>query len=47
MERALYERGIRTFILDGGNVRIGLSSDLDFRAACCEENIRLIVKASH
>ena len=40
VERALYARGIRTYILDGDNVRTGLNSDLDFSAESREENIR-------
>ena len=33
VERELHQRGIRTYILDGDNVRTGLNSDLDFSAA--------------
>ena len=29
VERELHQQGIRTFILDGDNVRTGLNSDLD------------------
>jgi adenylylsulfate kinase len=46
VERALYLKGIRTFILDGDNVRAGLNSDLDFSAASREENIRRIAHVS-
>ena len=46
VERELHEHGIRTFILDGDNVRTGLNSDLDFSAASREENIRRIAHAS-
>ena len=42
VERKLHQQGIRTFILDGDNVRTGLNSDLDFSAASREENIRRI-----
>jgi adenylylsulfate kinase len=46
VERELHQRGIRTYILDGDNVRAGLNSDLDFSAASREENIRRIAHVS-
>ena len=46
VERDLHQQGIRTFILDGDNVRTGLNSDLDFSAASREENIRRIAHVS-
>jgi adenylylsulfate kinase len=46
VERELHQHGIRTFILDGDNVRAGLNSDLDFSAASREENIRRIAHVS-
>ncbi|MDC0614602.1 adenylyl-sulfate kinase [Schleiferiaceae bacterium] len=46
VERELHQKGIRTFILDGDNVRTGLNSDLDFSAASREENIRRIAHVS-
>jgi len=46
VERTLHERGIRTYILDGDNVRTGLNSDLDFSAESREENIRRIAHVS-
>ena len=46
VERKLHQQGIRTFILDGDNVRTGLNSDLDFSAASREENIRRIAYVS-
>ena len=42
LEKALHERGIRTYILDGDNVRHGLNSDLGFTDAGRVENIRRI-----
>jgi len=39
-EEALYERGCRTFILDGDNVRHGLNKNLGFSPEDREENIR-------
>ena len=47
VERELHQRGIRTYILDGDNVRTGLNSDLDFSAASREENIRRIAEISN
>jgi len=46
VEREFHQRGIRTYILDGDNVRTGLNSDLDFSAASREENIRRIAHVS-
>ena len=46
VERELHQQGIKTFILDGDNVRVGLNSDLDFSAASREENIRRIAHVS-
>jgi len=46
VERKLFERGIRTYILDGDNVRTGLNSDLDFSAESRVENIRRIAHVS-
>ena len=46
VERELHQRGVRTYILDGDNVRTGLNSDLDFSAASREENIRRIAHVS-
>lgn len=42
LEKALHERGIRTYILDGDNVRHGLNKDLGFTDADRIENIRRI-----
>ena len=46
VERELHQQGIKTFILDGDNVRAGLNSDLDFSAASRGENIRRIAHVS-
>lgn len=46
VERELHQLGIRTYILDGDNVRTGLNSDLDFSAPSREENIRRIAHVS-
>lgn len=42
VEEVLYQRGCRTFVLDGDNVRHGLCGDLDFSAQDRQENIRRI-----
>ncbi|WLR46990.1 adenylyl-sulfate kinase [Halobacillus litoralis] len=42
LNKALYEKGIQTYLLDGDNVRHGLNSDLGFSEADREENIRRI-----
>lgn len=41
-EKTLYKKGFRTYILDGDNVRHGLSKDLGFTVADRVENIRRI-----
>lgn len=42
VEQALWEKGIRTYILDGDNIRTGLNNDLDFSDSGRQENIRRI-----
>ena len=42
LEKALWERGVRAFVLDGDNVRHGLNKDLGFSPADRTENIRRI-----
>ncbi|HET9159107.1 MAG TPA: sulfate adenylyltransferase subunit CysN [Caulobacteraceae bacterium] len=42
VERALHDRGVRTFLLDGDNVRHGLNKDLGFTDEDRVENIRRI-----
>ncbi len=42
LERRLYERGCRTFYLDGDNLRHGLNGDLGFSDADRKENIRRV-----
>ncbi|HEY2773675.1 MAG TPA: adenylyl-sulfate kinase [Candidatus Binatia bacterium] len=42
MEKALWERGVRSFVLDGDNIRHGLNKDLGFSPADRTENIRRI-----
>lgn len=46
LEDRLYESGIRTFVLDGDNVRKGLCKDLGFTDADRTENIRRIGEVS-
>ena len=42
LEKELYSRGVRTYLLDGDNVRHGLNKDLGFTDADRIENIRRI-----
>src|SRR3990172_2108105 len=42
LEKRLWERGIRAYILDGDNIRHGLNKDLGFSPADRNENIRRI-----
>ena len=46
VEEKLYQKGCRTFVLDGDNVRHGLNSNLDFSEAGRTENIRRISEVS-
>ena len=46
VEKKLYERGCRAFVLDGDNVRHGLSSNLGFSEDDRKENIRRIGEAA-
>lgn len=42
LENALFERGCKTYVLDGDNIRHGLNKDLGFSPKDREENIRRI-----
>ncbi len=42
LEEKLFRKGIRTYVMDGDNVRAGLNKDLGFSAEDREENIRRI-----
>ena len=42
LEEKLFARGVRTYVLDGDNIRTGLNKDLGFSAEEREENIRRI-----
>jgi adenylylsulfate kinase len=46
LEEKLFQKGCRTFVLDGDNVRHGLNSNLDFSEAGRTENIRRISEIS-
>ncbi len=46
LEKRLYEKGIRTYVLDGDNIRHGLNKDLGFTDADRIENIRRIGEVS-
>ena len=46
VEEKLFQKGCRTFVLDGDNVRHGLNSNLDFSEAGRTENIRRISEVS-
>ncbi len=46
LEEKLFQKGCRTFVLDGDNVRHGLNSNLDFSEASRTENIRRISEVS-
>ena len=46
IEKALFHRGLKTYLLDGDNLRNGLNSDLDFSLEDREENIRRVAHIS-
>lgn len=46
VEKALYEKGYHTYVLDGDNVRYGLNSDLGFSPEDRAENIRRVGEVS-
>jgi len=46
LEKNLYAQGIRTYILDGDNIRHGLNNDLGFSDADRVENIRRVAEVS-
>ena len=46
LEEKLFQKGCRTCVLDGDNVRHGLNSNLDFTQAARTENIRRISEVS-
>ena len=44
LEVALFEKGIRSFCLDGDNTRLGINKDLGFSSADRTENIRRVAE---
>lgn len=47
VEKKLYERGIKTFTLDGDNIRKGINKDLNFSPESRKENIRRIAEIAN
>jgi adenylylsulfate kinase len=46
LEKDLFERGIRAYVLDGDNVRHGINSNLGFSREDRKENLRRIAEVS-
>lgn len=46
LEKTLYDRGIKTYLLDGDNVRFGLNQDLGFSEQERTENIRRVAEVA-
>ncbi len=46
LERGLFSRGWRSFVLDGDNLRFGLTADLGFSATDRSENIRRVAEVA-
>src|SRR5690606_33783852 len=47
VEQKLYESGIKTYVLDGDNIRKGINSDLTFAPEDRTENIRRIAEVAN
>lgn len=47
VEQELYKRGVKTYLLDGDNVRNGLNSNLTFTPEDRTENIRRVAELSN
>ncbi|PHR13035.1 MAG: adenylyl-sulfate kinase [Aequorivita sp.] len=47
LEKALFEKGVHTYLLDGDNVRKGLNSNLSFSPEDRTENIRRIAEVAN
>ncbi len=47
LERALFEKKVHTYLLDGDNVRAGLNKNLSFSPEDRTENIRRIAEVAH
>ena len=46
LEKELFERGSRAYVLDGDNIRHGLNADLGFNREDRRENLRRVVEVS-
>lgn len=46
LEKALFENGVHTYLLDGDNVRLGLNRNLSFSSEDRAENIRRIAEVA-
>ncbi|CAL4323549.1 adenylyl-sulfate kinase [Buchnera aphidicola] len=46
LENILYKKGVRTYLLDGDNIRLGLCSDLSFTSIDRTENVRRVAEVS-
>lgn len=46
LEKALFERGVPSLVLDGDNVRLGLNRDLGFGDEARRENIRRVAEVA-
>ncbi|WP_299114856.1 adenylyl-sulfate kinase [uncultured Winogradskyella sp.] len=47
VERSLFKKGIKTYTLDGDNIRKGINNDLSFSPEDRKENIRRIAEVSN
>jgi len=46
LQKRLYSRKVKTYLLDGDNIRLGLNSDLDFSKEGRVENMRRIAEVA-
>lgn len=47
VEQKLYQQGVKTYILDGDNIRKGINKDLGFSPQDRTENIRRVAEVAH
>jgi adenylyl-sulfate kinase len=47
LEISLFNKGVRTLVLDGDNIRLGINRDLDFTAKGRKENIRRVAEIAN
>lgn len=44
LQKNMHEKGVRSYVLDGDNIRLGINKDLDFSDEGRKENIRRVAE---